>query len=1005
MKKIYNARSKSALYYLFLGTLAVSSWSCVDETYSIDKEIEMDMNIGGSLTLPLGSTSQIKLGDMLKDAGDLEMLEELAGGDYTISMNNQIEIDLTELSEISVILDEISEPINIAPIALNTPTLATFDIAGDPQNIEVAPSTIEIDKGDSTPINETINISPELGSIFAIPAGVPITNTNIPIALASSDPIGVNVDFEYPDQVKQVSKITFSSTASISLDASNLKARFGNDFELSLAYIEITFPEGFYLDGTTSNSVRRTALEADANGIITMEYTIDSYNKTLVNNGTPLSIGGDITFDIAPEITISGTTSGATPSSDELTLKILNDVSVDDAEVEVEGIEIPIDAVENLGSPVKIDLDNLITAISSVSLAAGHNAIDIEIDPISSLPTGLSTGSAEYLTITFPRSKYIFASHADMTTTEELYQLNIPVSSVVEGAGYSTSIAIEKILFSAEDYVAGTDTEVPYVNFDPQIATLAATVTLGGDISLSDYDSYTSSTSTITASFSGMGLEVETAQVTTAGYTADIDPVNSEIAISESIPAEIERIYSLTFADRVYLNVDVEVDITGTDADLSFKDYTIEFPKFIQFADDVPVTFDPEKGVNVMTINDTFDKVGDTRKFSRKFEVLSLDFTDEGYKDIITGEGNSKTLNLDETISLAGSLSLEGGEVDSSSLPETVAPQISYSLDAITVDKVYGVLNPEIPSEPTTIDLSEIGEAFSGDLSLVLSSPGITFTATNSLEIPVEISTIKLTPTKGGEPIETQNNEGETITTEVEMIQPIIIAAAKNGVSTSTKINVVPDGQIPTSTNGESYVEMKNLKYLLSGLPDKVEISYEAAAIQIDNEPHMIDLDRDEPYEFTLDYDLSVPLRFDSLYIDYESTMRDLGESLATAFDYVSSLEVNLEVENTMPLALQISKITPVDKQGDEITSLDPLLKEGENTILANSSSSLKLSLRDNEYGDLKKIDGFNIYIDATIDYVEGGSQINADQYLVIKMSATLPDGIYIDADEAGLDM
>ncbi len=519
-----------------------------------------------------------------------------------------------------------------------------------------------------------------------------------------------------------------------------------------------------------------------------------------------------------------------------------------------------------------------------------------------------------------------------------------------------------------------------------------------GDVVISGVDGSETSSSLFNIPSVGSGY------IAIDGYQFDLDDISTTIKESIEIPVELSEILSMNFASDVYLTLDIKVEIDGADdCALKLDDYTIALPKFLKFADG---TFTSESDItlsedNLLTINSQFEIVEGTdgksyRQFSHQFQIVSIDLSDPTYSDVNTLVGDKRIFAIDEQIFLSGALSLGAGNINLDEVSPTVKSTVTYHIDDMTIDKVYGLFTPDLESGSEEFDLSDLVDALDGDLSLILADPTIKLTATNSLDIPIQIDKLTLVPTKNGEVIYNTMIDGAEQTTVVELKEPVVIDAANDGEPSVTTIMVT--GYDSDDQDGVKYAQLPNFSSILMGMPDKISMEYGASVLT--TQTHMVDLSRDadDPYYFALDYDLDIPLSFDWLELDYTAKVSDLGDSLGDVLEVVSALNLLLEIEHTIPLSLNISAITPLDAEGNTLSALDSFIVGGTASIAANGSSSVELQISDNEAGDLSLVDSLEIDINASIS--NSDIVLNAEQSLTIKVSASLPEGITLNLGE-----
>ncbi len=994
MKKIYSLGCRLFACVALCGSVMLLSTSCVDEGYDLSAGIDMEMNVGGSFTIPLGTSAPIALSDML-DTTEIEMLEEI-DGEYKITMSDFISIDIESIAgEDGVSVSAISPDPETITTDFEKPEFPSFSIDIEPQVIDAAPDGISpVYLGDPNRLDESINVSPDLSSGL-IPESANQTISDIPILLdVEEKPIELTVadNVSCPDQVVKVYDISIGSPVYVAFDVSALANRFTQEsFELEVPHIEITFPEGFLLD-SGSNVVRKENLTNEGDAVL-FSFNIVSYDGDLVRleSGYLDPIVGEITCDIANEITISGTTVQYTAQEDEdntMKVNITSDIEIKDMMLEVDNINVEVNPGEELSEPTTIDnIPDLIYSVSDITLDESGNNINIHISHLD-IPDNL-IASGNDIEILFPKSKFELSEDV-VTLRGDDYVLSVPISDIAgseikytqfEGVTYDGFFeSIEIITIHVDGVVTpGDEKDTGTVPFDPNIRMVGTTVDMYGDMLLGDFNDFIADENTITATAETATLEVAEAEISINNYVAELDEVRNEIKEEIELPEELKSIDSMTFRSPVYLSIDIDVELAGTDAALSFEDYTIEFPRFLKFAEGVEVDSD-----NVMVLNNIFDVTSTGRSFSNKYEIELLDFTDSQYQTLFENMGEDNLLKLNEVAVMNGSIKLAAGDVDSSDLNESIVANVTFGINEMQIQKVYGIVSPEIPAESTEIDLSALTEVVEGEFSAVLTNPTIVIEASNSLEIPLEISTFNLLPCKGGEVINT-----------ISIDKAIQIAPAVDGIPATTNIYISAYADSSQDTTYEKHVLMNNIKEILVGLPDTIEFSYEADVVEVEGENHMIDLYTE--YSFTLDYNLDVPLTFDSLSLDYTYTMEDLGESLEGVVDMINSVELELEFTNELPLTLTIASITPIDADGTAITTLDPIFEDGSNSILANGKSSLIATLTNNDAGDLSRIDGLEVAISAVIDSTEDGSALRADQSIVIGIVARIPNGVNLD--------
>ncbi|MFR9546413.1 MAG: hypothetical protein SNJ29_12675 [Rikenellaceae bacterium] len=635
---------------------------------------------------------------------------------------------------------------------------------------------------------------------------------------------------------------------------------------------------------------------------------------------------------------------------------------------------------------VEIEISTLIESVTKVTLDSSSNKLNISIGAIT-LPTGLEATGND-LNIIFPYSKFTLKSDETVTYNQSTgnYELAIPISALLDGTGFKKDVEILEIKFDSDSVVKGEETNI--LKIDPNISMSGTEIKIAGEITLTQFNSFISDDQSVTTVVTTDGLVVDDAEIITSDYVTDLGETTTNISKTVSIPEELVRVDSMMFTTPVYVNMDVVVDLSGTDAALSFENYTIDFPRFIRFAEGVGVDSN-----NVLTLNDTFTQDGDQRTFTKKMEILSIDFTDEEYTSLITGSGSDKMLTINESVAMSGEIKMASSQVSSSELTSNIDATVNISIDEMAIQSIYGEVDLAIETEQKSVDLSDLSDILDGgELSVVLTNPVIEISILNSMSVPAQISALDITTMKGDEEIQTISMS------DYDANASIIVAAADENGSSATKVYISAYDAPATPEEGVQYIKIEGLKDILMDLPDKLAIDFEAGVMTVENENHFVDLYTD--YKFEMDYEINVPLSFESINLDYATTIDNLSGTMDDLGQYVNNVILTLAAENTIPLDLEISEIIPYDANGDQLTGLSPIITSGEAIISANATSTIELTLDDNGSGDLKRLDALDIRVKANATETVGGVTLLSTQYLQIKMSAQLPNGVTISSND-----
>ena len=146
-------------------------------------------------------------------------------------------------------------------------------------------------------------------------------------------------------------------------------------------------------------------------------------------------------------------------------------------------------------------------------------------------------------------------------------------------------------------------------------------------------------------------------------------------------------------------------------------------------------------------------------------------------------------------------------------------------------------------------------------------------------------------------------------------------------------------------------------------------------------------------------YKVSIPLSFDSLYIEYSDTISDLSESLEDIADKIEATELKLlaDIENTIPLGVTLNA-KALDRNDKEISGIriaSCVIAPGTPSI-SKSTMTLDVDVRK---GALEKLE--SIVFTAECQSDDGSASIQKGQWLWIKkMRLQLPEGLKVDLTE-----
>ncbi len=973
------------------GCVAASLTSCIDNDYDLDNGISGEANILGSVTIPIGTISPIYIGEII-NADSIDELSLTEDGRYVLSVSDSFAVSIDDLGDdLAISIEGVSEGSDINENIADNTELPSFDLSissSTEMNIDMDGVSLE---SSTEAIEGSSELAPSYPTAIKLLAANPaadisVSQIELPVEV---DPIVSEIeiapDMECPSEVVKVSNILFGGDSkgvevTVDLDITSLAQGF-EALEWQTPVMTLEFPEGFTLSSGSNVVSFPSALMTSS--LYKVSTQILSYDIDIIPNEdgsiTPMEI--EVVCSVSGDMTvISGVTNGSAIDIESgFSLNVTSEeLAIGDLDITVEGVEVPIEGIA-LSESVNIDgIPDNVTAIGCVSFVEGANDLTISIDPIY-LPEGLGITSGESLVIEFPADRFAITGADAYDAIRYKYQVLIPTKDLVGSQTVTKVITIDSMHFESYPIVDGV------LAFDPAIEVAGATISMGGKLAMSDYNSFLESHSTQEVSFAAeaAGMEVLKAELTVDAIEIEIPAQSTAIEIYEEIPTEVEALYGMDFVDEVTATISINITglPTGDDVgDLVFDGYTITFPEFIVFAEG-EVDENNSLSLDGVVLG---DKTLATRSYKRVMYIEEFDFTAAEYAGIIkTDDAGDRYVSINDEVELEGGLVLQSG--DATSEVSDITGRVEFELSDITVKSVTGRINPEIPEVKESIDLSELTESISlDDMSLILTNPTISLDVKNSLTIGLDISELILTPYKSG-----------VAKSAMKSTESIPIAALPLDVSYMYETTSILFSAYESSAEGCYQIE--GLESILADMPDSLQIEVVA---EVAGETHTIDLTG--LYDLKLDYEVNVPLEFEALEVNYTDTLSDLSSTFEDIVEYISEVELRLDVASTLPFTVELLNITAMDAN-DNVLDLPNMLGDGCTINGSDGSvaiSQLVLNLSDNDAGDLMLLDKLLFSIKATVDSESGSAALDESQYIQFGLKLYIPDGLNIDLDE-----
>lgn len=183
---------------------------------------------------------------------------------------------------------------------------------------------------------------------------------------------------------------------------------------------------------------------------------------------------------------------------------------------------------------------------------------------------------------------------------------------------------------------------------------------------------------------------------------------------------------------------------------------------------------------------------------------------------------------------------------------------------------------------------------------------------------------------------------------------------------------------------------------------DKIDIEVTEVEVKSENDDQAISLGKND-YNINIDYNINVPLEFENLRIFYNDTIEDLSSDLADITDKVKHLEISAVVDNAIPVDLTLS-VEPRNEAGEIISGITlpesvkiEAAPNGNGTI---QSTAVKITIKEERDKALQELDKLSIKIEGVNSDGNNDVTLRPDQFIVVRMSAKLPDGAQMDLDD-----
>lgn len=899
----------------------------------------------------------------------------------------------------------------------------TFKINAKDNNIKINPDGTcsnfdyhvvfdTVISGQTINIDETINVD---GSAYSVPN----TTINVVIPTATTS-CGFTYN-SFPADVEKINYITFANPGSsnpskgqlIEFDI-NLKEvdNMFYDPQYRIKSLKIEFPSSFVLDEdpdyqyngrVISGNVFEVTMDVNQHlpvQLIPGGHTVDPAHPTVipvsfylqranlnqgpdVPNGTVMTFNGDVKYDV--EFEIKGIPNLIGSKAIDMSMGLDEKISLNDLSVDTKRKNVNFNSGE-VSSTISVEGLDDVSKVNRIIFDSDKSKIYLNISNIDIDPFNIDKSNIK---IDFP-AMYNFESTCTDAggTTLGTWNAN-SLTLLPEAIGKTMELKLSSLELNQD------------VNSETHALNISSKIEYSGNVeiapnqglSLNDLSSFGDKNCNISV---WGNLAVNSADVVTNVISTRVTD-SADISINEKVDDALILVKNVDLINNA--NIGFKMKFAGIPSsihELFMRFFVVEFPSFINLQ---YIGNDPRISLvgNKLTINGTINET-ELSPTGTGFVISGLTVSGLSFdKPLRTIERNGgRYLVIDNSMArFSGDVRVGKTSISSSEL-NNIQMTPDVSIGDLSIKSFIGKVFPEIDPihESVSLDLDDDMDFLqNGANSLALSDPQISLKLTSTFSVPVNLNLSLSSKKKNGEFI------GNNIRPDNGIIT--LPACPRDQENNTTTIVIYKNDRAIPVSNDSIFVQMSHLSDLMTTIPDSIIFNLEAKA-----DTSMTDVAQFHYADITKElsvsgnYDVTIPLKFDSLYIEYNDTIDEMAKDLEDFADKVTNLHMKLvaDVYSTVPLGIDVSAI-PLDLSGEEITSGITIssCKIAAGTLDNAVMSELNLDVMVTD-GKLNILDGMIIKAVCKADQTENGTALRSDEYLEIKnVRLQIVDGIDVD--------
>lgn len=529
--------------------------------------------------------------------------------------------------------------------------------------------------------------------------------------------------------------------------------------------------------------------------------------------------------------------------------------------------------------------------------------------------------------------------------------------------GMTEEIKLSKVLKLEDDDVIRVDGDGNYFLFQEGDPTSSKISVKGFDI---NSPSINPTKKTLDfqklTTFGRAGSEVYTA-------TVPIDDKPAEFSFEENnLPAEIKSVSFIT----VDLDVKINFSYTqGVISQITMNEVAVYMPEFF---------VSQELEDNIYYIRNKVIEEGAPNEMTVHIKGFDCSKLPEGQGV----NGILHKLFIEGSLNMSGTFSANSGDFNGVPGTNQVNLEANYTLTNIKVNKIKGIIKPEIDMDIKPVTIDNLPDFLSDDeVRLDVKNPMIFLSLNN--QTPVETGiTGTLSSYKDNQPL------AGPIPIVIESIKP----------NEDQLFCLSPEG---TAETGVTNIKVPQLTQLIERIPDEIRFDVDIAATDKEVE---VELNKD--YTIDTGYSLNVPFVFGpNLSIVYKDTIDGWQDDLE---DYeIKTINVTSKVASKVPLDLVFTaEAITTDAINGHVTLDGVNIKvkangsDSDNTIKAGNAQGVEtpivIEIKEVTEGSIKKLDGLILRAVAKSGQGNEVNRLNENQTIQLKeIKLKVPGGIKVN--------